>query len=332
MKQLIFIFLCLSYAATQLAASTVYEVGIESDRKRFDTVRLGSAGGFHGFTRPSSSCEELYIDFICSNSQPDPNYIPTNSSYTGVGEPPILLGPELKHLFIMGDLSFFNTAVLGNTISGSGNIPTLPPAAYALPTPSAGTTIHFSLTKPPASNPLTWFQSPLPELCTIVIELESADPYIDNLLPLNGGLVIIGAPTKLPLNFFEKIENIPSLLRIQRHPQITVQQSYEKAILELQEPTIFLHGIFGVSLKGPFSSEFRENSSLALPHADAAQAGFSIATNKIVTVYVENQEDLPRINSFASTGGANLLISTKTREEKLPIHTVVPERPPLIIP
>ncbi|MCE2717137.1 MAG: hypothetical protein ACK4V2_03935 [Pseudomonadota bacterium] len=309
---------------SQLKAQTVYECGIETGKKRFDTVLLGSAGGFNGYRDPSPKCDQIYITFTTNNSPSSPNYIPTNE-FTGVGSAPFI-APWVKHLHIIGDLSTFDTIVSGNTnVSGDGNVPIYPPVAYGLPTPNSGTTIHFSLDKPPASNPLTWFQRPLPANCTVVVELRSCDPFLDKILPLNGGYVVIGAPTKLPIGFSDAAASSKPIV-FQRHPELPLASAYAQAKLIMQEETTFNAAVWGISLNGAFLSHFSRDSSLAIPDEDSAAAGFAVARGKAVILYTKDLEAIPTIKEFSAPGGSNFLVSKKVDEEKLPLTTVAPVR------
>lgn len=117
-------------AASSLATSTYYETGVEIAGSRYDRALLGDGGGFDGFKDPGPKCSQLFISFFTSSAPPAANTVLTNS-YTGSGSAPLL--PEtVTHLYITGDLSYFDTAV------SSG-------PQFALPTPNKNTIIHFSL-------------------------------------------------------------------------------------------------------------------------------------------------------------------------------------------
>jgi hypothetical protein len=55
------------------------------------------------------------------------------------------------------------------------------PAAYGLPTPAAGTTIHFMLSHAPLTEPELWFQRDLPAGCIVIFEPGYQSPNGGNL-------------------------------------------------------------------------------------------------------------------------------------------------------
>lgn len=318
-KQFKHLLLFIVISGLQLYAATKYTVGIETDGTRVDSLLMGSASGFNDFRNPSNTCKELYINLEASASQPDPNNIPTNS-YTGTGAVPYL--PDtLKHLYILGDASYFDTMVLGNTRTGD-DAPIYSSAAYALPTPAAGTTIHFSLRNPPASNPLTWFQAPIPANCKLVIELQSADPSINTMLPLKGGYIIIGAPISFPHGFSDLLNSATKPVIIQRHPLVNPNNAYIEALVTLYEAVVFKWSVWGISLGGDYLSEFDEDSEIVDPSAAAANAGFLVASKKKLSIYSRDHSTLPEIASSWEEGGASTTI-TKT-PAPLPITSVIP--------
>lgn len=320
-KQLKFILPFITSIGLQLDAATTYSVGVEADGKRTDSILMGSAGGFNGFLDPSEQCRELYINLAISSSEPAPNINPTNS-YTGTGTLPYL-PTTLKHVYIYGDPTYYNTMVLGNTVTGP-SAPIYPPAAYALPTPAPGTFVHFSLSKPPASSPLTWFQGPLPENCKLVIELKSADPFINTMLPLAGGSIIIGAPVTFFPGFSALLNSAGKPVAIQRHPDIDPNKAREQAVITLTETTIFAGPFVGASLSGAFPSTFNKTSEIIDPTAEAATAGFTVATGEQqLSIYSHNFETLPAINSYIEPGGTSAITIAK-KPARLPITSVLP--------
>ena len=319
MKQLRYILAFLTIINLHLDAVTHYTVGLEIAGERTDSILMGSSGDFNNFINPSPTCKALYINLAVSASEPGPNVIQTNS-YTGIGTPPSLPA-TLEHLYIYGDASFFDTMVLGNEFTGPC-APTYPSAAYALPTPAEGTTVHFSLTKRPASNPRNWFQGPLPADCKLVIELGSQDPYVNTMLPLGGGAIVIGAPTDFLPGFSGLLNSAAKPVIIQSHPGIEPNLAYQKALVTLWENMHFAWGVWGISLKGAYQSSFRENSQIADPQADTAEAGFLIASGKKLSIYSHDHRTLPAIDSAWGYGGASTEITKKPAP--LPIKSVRP--------
>ncbi len=321
-KQLRYVLLFIAIIGLQLDAATKYTPGIEADGKRMDSILMGSEGGFNGFTQPSNRCTELYINLGVSNSQPAPNNIPTNS-YRGSGTPPSLPS-TLKHLYIYGNASYFDTLVLGNTLSGP-DAPIYPAVAYALPTPARGTVIHFSLTQPPASSPLTWFQSPLPANCTLVIEIGSADPYTITMLPLAGGHLVIGSNVNFASGFSSLLGSATKPVVIQRHPEVDANDAYLHAVATLEENTTFRWAVWGISLNGAYSSTFDVNSEIIDPAEDAANAGIAIASGEKLSIYSHDHRTLPEIQSYMGSGGdfTSGVFITK-QPAALPVKSVKP--------
>lgn len=109
--------------------ATVYNPGLVSNSSRHDAIVVGNAGGFEGFTVPDSSCKTLHITFMQSGTNVEQNYLLTNA-YTGSGDIPYL-PHTIKDLWLAGDPTGFDTLVGGGY-------------QFALPTPAAHTTIHFT--------------------------------------------------------------------------------------------------------------------------------------------------------------------------------------------
>ena len=305
----------------EATATTCYFPGLEGLEERSDIIRIGSSGGFADVTMPSPTCKSLYITFTKVASQAEPNIIPTNG-YRGIGDAPNFPS-TLKDIYLMGDASDFQTLVLGNTRLGP-TAPEYSPAAYGLPTPAANTNIHFLLTKRPTSSPLLWFQDELPSGCRLIIEPGSADPFINTVLPLNGGAIIIGAPVKPAVGFSNLLASMNKLCCIQRHPKVLASEAYLKAVLTLQETTVFPSHVNGISLKGPFSVTFEANSDLVDPTADSAGAGYIIASKRKLELYGAHTP-LPAIASYMEPGGTSKIIAVK-KEPELPITSLKAEK------
>ena len=284
-----YIFTAIAIVGSYLGATTAYIPGAEDpgSKSRNDIVRMGAAGGFSGFTQPNATCKALCITFMQSGSPAAPNNVYTNS-YTGSGEPP-RLSNKIKDIWFEGDASGFNTLV------SSG-------AAYALPTPAAGTTIHFSLTRAPAASPLSWFQGPLLAGCRLVIEPESADPFINTVLPMAGGIIVIGSNVSPAAGFSALLNSITAPCPIQRHPNVAAKHAHERAVLTLQEATIFPYAVNGLSLNGAYPVTFSASADLVDPTSASTEAGYTIAAHRTVLLYGVRAA-LPGIRSILEEGG-----------------------------
>jgi len=298
-------------------ATTCYFPGLEGLEERSDNIRIGSSGGFTGVTMPSPTCKSLYITFIKTASPVEPNTIPTNG-YRGSGESP-KFPSTLYDIYLMGDASDFQTLVVGNTRHGPMT-PEYSPAAYALPTPAANTNIHFLLTRGPTTSPLLWFQDTLPAGCRLIIEPGSADPFINVVLPLNGGDILIGAPITPAVGFSNLLAGMTRICDIQRHPKVLASEAYSKAVMTLQETTVFPGHVNGISLSGAHPVTFEANSELVDPAANSAGAGYVIATKRKLELY-SSHAPLPAIASYMEPGGTSKIIAVK-KEPELPITSL----------
>ncbi len=303
--------------SSYIEAATCYFPGLEGLEERSDIVRIGSSGGFDGFTMPSATCESLYITFIKTASPLEPNSIPTNS-YRGTGDAP-KLPSTLKDIYLMGDASDYATLVVGNTRHGP-EAPEYSPSTYALPTPAANTNIHFLLTRGPTTSPLLWFQDTLPAGCRLIIEPGSADPCINTVFPLNGGAIIIGAPITPAVGFSSLLASAAKLCDVQRHPKVPASEAYLKAVMTLQERTIFPGYVNGISLNGAFEVTFKANSDLVDPTANSAGAGYVIEPKRTLSLY-SSHAPLPAIASYMEPGGSSKIIVVK-KEPELPITSL----------
>lgn len=303
-------------------AATVYTPGFElADGSRNDIIRVGSAGGFSGYTEPGRDVSKLLITFVASGNAAEPNNVPTFSSYTDTG---MLrhLPSTIKDVYLMGDATDFMTLVLGNS-AHTYYSPDYRPAAYALPTPSEKTTVHFLLSNAPSTSPQLWFQGPLPAGCRLVIEPGSGDPFINTVLPLAGGKIILGAPVAPEPGFSDLLAGSTGPCPIQRHPKVSIDNAYLKAVMTLPEDTIFNDAVNGISLSGPHSSTFYSPSDLIDPAADSAEAGYIIGERVTLTAYGRHAT-LPEINANITAGGTSKFVVASTAP-KLPTLS-----PPLV--
>ncbi len=108
------------------ASTTLYTPGSElANGTRSDTIRIGSAGGFGGYTNPASNrCKTLYVTFSTSGT-PAANITLTNA-YNGDGTIPHIPA-TVDDIWLQGDARGFDTLVSGGL-------------KYALPTPNVKTT------------------------------------------------------------------------------------------------------------------------------------------------------------------------------------------------
>ncbi len=288
-KQFKYILAIATTIGSYLGAATTYIPGSElANGTRSDTIRIGSAGGFSGFTNPSRRIKTLYLTFVESGSTPAAN----TSGYTGTSLP-----TTVDDLWLEGDASDFATLVSGG-------------AQYALPTPAINTTIHFLLSAAPTTSPLTWFKDTLPSGCRLVIEPGSADPFINTVLPLAGGNIIIGAPVAPAVGFSDLLASMTGSCPIQRHPNIAAKNAYSLAVMTLAEDTTFPYAVNGISLAGENTTTFGATSDILDPSSDSADAGYTVAAHKILTI-VGSHAALPGIRSVLEAGGtANIKVTT----------------------
>ncbi len=284
---------------------TSYSSGLLLGDCRRDTIETGSAGGFAGFAVPDSACKELHISFMRSGTAAVANSILTNS-YTGSGAVPYL-PTTVDDLWIEGDATDFDTLVSGG-------------AQYGLPTPGVRTTIHFLLSAAPTTSPLTWFQSALPAGCRLVIEPGSADPFINTVLPLAGGHIIIGAPVAPEAGFSALLAGMTSSCPIQRHPKVAVGDAASQALITLAEATRFPYAINGISLTGDYATTFAATSDIVDPTADSASAGFTVDEHSVLTIlHSRGHTELPAISSYLVPGGtSNIVVTMDASTVKLP--------------
>jgi hypothetical protein len=288
-KQFKYILAIATTIGSYLGAATTYIPGSElANGTRSDTIRIGSAGGFSGFTNPSRRVKTLYLTFVESRSTPA-----ANTDYTGTNLP-----TTVDDLWLEGDASAFDTLV------SSG-------ALYALPTPAINTTIHFLLSAAPSTSPLTWFKNPLPSGCRLVVEPGSADPFINTVLPLAGGNIIIGAPVAPAVGFSDLLASMTASCLIQRHPNIAAKNTYSLAVMTLAEATTFPYAVNGISLAGENTATFSASSDIIDPSSDSADAGYTVAAHKILTI-VGSHAALPGIRCVLEAGGTANIKTTTT--------------------
>ena len=297
-------------------AATVYTPGFElADGSRSDIIRVGSTGSFSAYTDPSKSVKALYITLVASGTTAKPNNVPTFSTYTDTG---MLrhLPSTIKDVYIMGDATDFSTLVLGNSLHTYYS-PAYRPAAYALPTPAEKTTVHFLLSHAPAVSPLLWFQGPLPAACKLVIEPGSADPFINTVLPLAGGKIVIGAPVAPEAGFSDLLAGSSGPCPIQRHPKLLVEDAHDKAVMTLAEATSFNDAVNGISLAGAFPVTFYKPSDLVDPAANSAEAGYVVGERTTLTLFGKHGV-LPEVNATLTAGSTSKLV-VASAAPKLPI-------------
>ena len=152
---------------------------------RNDIVVIGAAGDLSGYHAPLVSCNTLYISLVQSATAAAANTAATGPA-AAVTSPALLVAAAgglpacVKDLWITGDATGVHTAF------GA--------AVRALPTPAAGTTIHFLLSAAANASHARWFQSALPASCRVVVEPLSADPRLNTVMPTANGMIILGAP------------------------------------------------------------------------------------------------------------------------------------------
>lgn len=311
------------YAHTN--ATTNYIIGTEipngKTTTRTDTIYVGNAGGFNGYEPPSTKCAVLHIKFASTI-----NAAAANTSEALYSSLPV----TVKEVWIEGDATGYNTLV------SSG-------VDFALPTPAKNTLVRFFLTNAPAGSPLGWFRAGLPEGCQLSIEpststIPSADPYIETVLPLLGGIyprfprVYIGATVRPGVGFSGLLASAAYPVVFQRHPNLASNLAYT-APLVLDEAVTFNGTVNGISLdwKGAVRGEddlyqisFGEESWIEDPTTAAGQAGFNIAVGKTLKIYNSDKSTLlPPIYSMRAAGGANVEIDTEN-------YPLAPQQLPVI--
>lgn len=302
------------------AGATVYspEALIENSTARIDTIRAGTAGGFNGYTAPPTSVTKLYITLVPSGGAVEANNVPTFSSYNGTTGALTYLPSTVKDVYIIGDATDWATLVLGN--SGFGGYyysPRFPAAAYGLPTPSAGTTVHFQLTNLPSVEPNLWFQGELPSGCRVSIEPNSQDPYLGTVLPVNGGQVFIGSPIETQPGFSAALNAISQPTTFTRHPAIQPKDASTKAVINLGEETIFPSKVEGISFAGAYEITFTAAGSapsvfLVDVAADTAAAGINVGIDASVSAYAATPSTKPFPEFNVHIEGGNGSNFTKT--------------------
>lgn len=312
------------------AGATAYspEALIDGSTARLDTIRVGTAGGFDGYTAPPASVTKLYITLVPSGGAVEANNVPTFSSYDGTTGALTYLPSTVKDLYIIGDATDWATLVLGNSgFGGYPYSPALPAAAYGLPTPSAGTTVHFQLTDSPSVEPNLWFQGELPSECRVSIEPNSQDPHLVTVLPVNGGRVFIGSPIETQPGFSAALNAISQPTTFTRHPAIQPNQASTKAVINLGENTVFPSKVEGISFAGAYEIEFRaavnplnlgSTPSVFLVDvaADTAAAGITVGENASVAVYASVPATIPFPEFNVHIADGNVSNFTKTSKNQ----------------
>jgi hypothetical protein len=146
----------------------------------------------------------------------------------------------------------------------------------------------------------------------LVVEPGSVDPYINTVLPLNGGRIIIGAPVAPAIGFSSLLAGIQTAgyhCPIQRHPSVPVGEASSKALITLAETTTFPDPVSGISLTGSYATRFNATSDLVDPDADSAEAGFTVGEGNILTIFrSRGHAPLPAISSYLVPGGTSNIV------------------------
>ena len=80
----------------------------------------------------------------------------------------------------------------------------------------------------------------------------------------------------------------------------------------MSEPTIFPSPVNGISLSGPYPVTFNATSDLVDPSADSADAGYTVAAHKTLSIDAAHAP-LPGIRSILEAGGtANIKVVKST--------------------
>ncbi|MCE2717154.1 MAG: hypothetical protein ACK4V2_03930 [Pseudomonadota bacterium] len=283
-----------------LQAATQYIVGQEFDSVRVDTVRVGTSGGFHGYQAPSAAIKTLIVNFVSSGGVAERNTIQTNA-YTGSGPVPYLPA-SVKQLYITGNASDYATLVLGNSDTLYAELKA--PCAYALITPAASTAVRFALQEAPSSSPATWFQSPLLANCAVTVEPSSQDPWLEKVVPMNGGNIIIGSPVAIGDDFSTQLSAVRGTLQISRHPSVTLAQASTQAVATLTGDLISPYPIYGISIDGAYDLTFN-GTTTSLVDVTSTTAGQKITVSAGKTAQVVyNQLDKPEFSQLDLKSGA----------------------------
>lgn len=298
-----------------LEAATQYIVGPEIDGVRSDIIRLGSAGGFNGFTQPSGSVKTLNIQLMPSGTAVESNTIPTFADYDGTGTMPYLAS-TVKDVYVTGNAADWATLVLGNSAHGLYD-PALSPGAYGLPTPWTEATVHFALSQSPADVPELWFQGRFLAKSRVVVEPNSQDPCLSTLVLYNGGTYVIGSPVVPAVGFSDALNSGTGAVTIQRHPKVKVNEVVTQASMTLAEDTIFNCLISGISIAGDFSTTFNKNAYLIDPAADFAGAHISVGPNATVEVYA-SERSLPAFANVSTAAGGKSTFKPSCKAQPLP--------------
>jgi len=293
---------------------------------RSDSIIIGGAGGFHGYTPPSPKCTVLYINFSCSADAVEPNTMLTSFPS---------FPPTVQEIWLQGDARGYDTLVQNG-------------AEFALPDPATETIVRFNLSNAPTTSPRSWFKTPsLAAGCWLCIEPFSQDPHIDNVLPINGAQpnkpsrVMIGSRVTPSVGFTVLLAGAVSPVYFQRHPNLPYHDSY-LAPLTLQEETTFYGHVNGLSLDWvgdlPEMSDsslikFMLQTDIVNPTAEAGLAGFFIASNRVLQIYDANKTGLPLLKQTRGAGGASNIeveVLDTPEHKKSPLSPVmIPQRLPI---
>jgi hypothetical protein len=226
-------------------ATTTYFPGLEEDcGERRDTISVGGAGHFNGYTPPSDKIKKLYINLVpavagvLNNADTVYDTFPT----------------AVKDLYITGDSRGYGTLVNA--------------ANLGLPTPAPGTVLHFALkTSAIVTN---WFKASLPTTCPVIVEPGSADPFLVGLQTTSLNSLILGISIILPVG-------ITKVTSLKRHKSILEASSSTNARLTISAATTFSGGIKGASLGGAFGVTVGDNSEIVDP---VDITGYTVSPNK----------------------------------------------------
>lgn len=226
-------------------ATTTYIPGLEEDcGERRDTISVGGAGHFNGYTPPSVKIKKLYI-----------NLVPAVPGVLNAADTTYSTLPTtVKDLYITGDSSSYGALVTS--------------ANLGLPTPAPGTVLHFALTT--SAIVTNWFKAPLPTTCPVIVEPGSQDPFLVGLNTTSLYSLILGSSITLPGG----INKVGSL---KRHKSILETSSSTNARLTISGATTFSSGIQGASLGGAFGVTVGDNSEIVDP---VNITGYTVSPNK----------------------------------------------------
>lgn len=250
------------------ATVTTYTPGIEeaSTGIRRDTLLCGTAGNFNGYTDPVvATTKALYITLVNLTGAAVANGAVTTAT---------TLPAAIKDLWILGDATDYVTVAGGPT--------------FALPTPAAGTTVHFLLSVAAGAALTNWFQAVLPSTCKIVVEPGSADPCLRGLgtsIPQ----VTLGASVALPAT-------VTTIAKLSRHAKTTEANAAAQAQLTMAGPTTFTSGISGCSLAGAFIATVNASSTVVDPATISVL--YSVAAGKELQIIGKNATPLYGANSI----------------------------------